>query len=164
LRSLDEHLDEGEAMKVLYTTAATATGGRDGQTTSADGSLDLRIVPPPELGGPEGVEGTDPETLFAAGYASCFHSAVKLIAEHKKIEHGQSTVTAEVDFGPTGSGGFGMGVRLHVSLPGVDAETAERLVRRAHKHCPYSNATRGNVELALSVNGVLLDEPAPAPA
>jgi Ohr subfamily peroxiredoxin len=151
-------------MKVLYTTAATAEGGRDGRTYSADGSLDLRIVPPPELGGPQGVDGTDPETLFAAGYASCFHNAVKLIAGHKKIEHEQSTVTAEVDFGPTGSGGFGMGVRLHVNLPGVDAETAERLVRRAHKHCPYSNATRGNIEPAFSVNGVELTEQAPATA
>jgi Ohr subfamily peroxiredoxin len=152
-------------MKVLYTTAATATGGRDGRTRSADGKVDLRMVPPQELGGPADVDGTDPETLFAVGYASCFHSALKFIAEHKKVDHAESSVTAEVDFGPTGSGGFGLGVRLNVSLPGVDAETAERIVRRAHRHCPYSNATRGNIEVGLSVNGVQLDaEQAPSAA
>ena len=151
-------------MKVLYTTAATAMGGRDGRTHSADGSLDLRIVPPVELGGPEGEEGTDPETLFAAGYASCFHSSVKFMAEYKKIDHSESTVTAEIDFGPTGSGGFVLAARLAVTLPGVDDETAARLVRRAHRHCPYSNSVKGNMEVAVSVNGVELAEESPAPA
>jgi osmotically inducible protein OsmC len=150
-------------MKVLYTARATAMGGRDGRTSTDDGRLDVRIVPAPELGGPSGAEGTDPEQLFAAGYASCFHSAVKFMAEHKKLDHSQSAVTAEVDLGPTGSGGFGLAVRLHVTLPGVDADMAERLVRRAHRHCPYSNATRGNIEVGLSVNGTQLELDADSP-
>jgi Ohr subfamily peroxiredoxin len=151
-------------VKVLYTAEATATGGRDGRTITPDGRLDLRIVPPPELGGPAGTEGTNPEQLFAAGYAACFHSALKLIAEHRKIDHSESTVTARVDFGPTGSGGFGLGVHLDVNLPDLDREVAEKLVRRSYRHCPYSNATRGNIEVEMLVNGVPLEEEAPAPA
>jgi osmotically inducible protein OsmC len=151
-------------MKVLYTAEATATGGRDGRTRTPDGRLDVKVVPPPELGGPADGGGTDPEQLFAAGYASCFHSAVKFMAEHKKIDHSRSTVTAQVDMGPTGSGGFGLAVRLDVHLPDVDDETAARLVKRAHRHCPYSNATQGNIDVGLSVNGVALEEEAPAPA
>ena len=149
-------------MKVLYTAEATATGGRDGAITTPDGRLDVRVAPPPELGGPQDVQATNPEQLFAAGYAACFHSALKLIAEHKKIDHAQSAVTCSVDFGPTGSGGFGFNVRLDVNLPEVDAEAAEKLVRRAYRHCPYSNATRGNVDVRLAVNGVPLEEGAPA--
>ena len=145
-------------MKILYTAEATAEGGRDGRTRSSDGRLDLRTVAPPELGGPDGIDGTNPEQLFAAGYASCFHSAVKLVAEHRKVEHANSSVTARVGFGPTGSGGFGLEVALDVQLPGVDAEAAEKVVRRAHRHCPYSNAVKDNVEVALSANGTALGE------
>jgi lipoyl-dependent peroxiredoxin len=140
-------------VKVLYTAAATAEGGRDGRAWSHDGRLDLRIVPPPELGGPADVEGTNPEELFALGYAACFGNALKLIAEHKQIAHADSKVTAYVDFGPTGSGGFGLGVRLDVELPGVGEEDAVKLVQRTYRHCPYSNATRGNIEVEMSVNG-----------
>ena len=151
-------------MKVLYTAKATAHGGRDGRTTSSDDRLDLKITVPQELGGPSGSDGTNPEQLFAAGYASCFHSAVKLIAEHRKIDHKDSAVTAEVDLGPTGTGGFGLAVRLELSLPGVDDEMAQKVLKRAHRHCPYSNAIRGNVDVQLSVNGVPLADEAPAPA
>lgn len=140
-------------MKVLYTAEATAEGGRDGRTRSPDGHIDVQVAPPPELGGPADGTATNPEQLFAAGYACCFHSAMKLIAEHRKVDHSQSTVTARVHFGPSGSGGFTLAVDLDVSLPGIEEEAAEKLVRRAHRHCPYSNATRGNIEVGLSVNG-----------
>lgn len=144
-------------MKILYTAEATAEGGRDGRTRSSDGRLELRTVAPPELGGPADADGTNPEQLFAAGYASCFHSAVKLVAEHGKVAHADSAVTARVGFGPTGSGGFGLEVALDVQLPGVDAGAAEKVVRRAHRHCPYSNAVKGNVEVTLSANGTVLE-------
>ena len=148
-------------MKILYTAQATADGGRVGRTRSSDGRLDLELAPPPELGGPAEGNATNPEQIFAAGYASCFHSALKLIAEHRKVEHAESTVTATVHLGPSGSGGFALSAELDVNLPGVDDEAAEKVVRRAYKHCPYSKATRGNIELTLSVNGTRLEEPAP---
>lgn len=147
-------------MKTLYTAEATAEGGRQGRTRSSDGRIDVEVAPPPELGGPGEGDATNPEQLFAAGYAACFHSAVKLIAEHRKVEHAESTVTARVHFGPSGSGGFSLAVHLDVSLPGVDEETAEKVVRRAHRHCPYSNATRGNIEVALTANRRELQEQA----
>ena len=139
--------------KVLYTATATAEGGRDGHTATDDGMLDVKVVPPVELGGPAGGFGTNPEQLFAAGYASCFHSAVKLSAQRLKFDGEGSTVTAKVGFGSIEGGpGFGLTVELIINLPNVpDREQAQQIVDRAHKVCPYSNATRDNIEVTLTL-------------
>jgi Ohr subfamily peroxiredoxin len=138
-------------MDVLYTAEATAWGGREGRTASSDEVLDLQLRVPKELGGPGGAF-TNPEQLFAAGYASCFHSALKLIASREKVDVSESAVTARVGLGMAGEGpGFGLTVELEAELPDVDRAVAEDLVARAHKVCPYSNATRGNVEVTLTV-------------
>ena len=139
--------------KVLYTARATAEGGRDGHTASDDGKLDVKLVPPAALGGPADGVGTNPEQLFAAGYASCFHSAVKLVAQRLKLDAEGSTVTAKVGIGSIeGSPGFGLTVDLIVSLPNVtDPEQAQQILERSHKVCPYSNAIRDNVEVTLTL-------------
>jgi osmotically inducible protein OsmC len=139
--------------KILYTAVATAEGGRDGHTASDDGKLDVKVVPPVELGGPADGFGTNPEQLFAAGYASCFHSAVKLVAQRLKLDPEGSTVTAKVGFGSIeGAPGFGLTVELDVSLPNIaDREQAQEVVERSHKVCPYSNAIRDNVEVTLTL-------------
>jgi len=139
--------------KVLYTATATAEGGRDGHTATDDGKLDVKVVPPVELGGPADGFGTNPEQLFAAGYASCFHSAVKLVAQRLKLDADGSTVTAKVGFGSIeGSPGFGLTVELVIDLPNVpDREQAEQIVERAHKVCPYSNAVRDNIDVTLTL-------------
>ena len=139
--------------KVLYTATATAEGGRDGHTATDDGKLDVKVVPPVELGGPADGFGTNPEQLFAAGYSSCFHSALKLVAQRMKLDPEGSTVTARVGIGPIeGSPGFGLTVELDVSLPNVpDAEQGQALLERSHKVCPYSNAISGNVEVKLAL-------------
>lgn len=139
--------------KVLYTAVATAEGGRDGHTATDDGRLDVKVVPPVELGGPEGGVGTNPEQLFAAGYSSCFHSALKLVAQRLKLDPEGSTVTAKVGFGSIeGSPGFGLTVELVVDLPNIpDREQAQELVDRAHKVCPYSNAVRDNIDVTLTL-------------
>lgn len=139
-------------MKVLYTAEAMATGdGRDGWTQTPDGRLDLALAAPIELGG-DG-HGTNPEQLFAAGYAACFHSALRLVARRDKVDVSGSTVRAEVDFGANGSGGYGIGVRMHVHLPSVDVARARTLAEAAHQVCPYSNATRGNIPMELLATG-----------
>ena len=139
--------------KVLYTASATAEGGRVGHTATDDGKLDVKVVPPVELGGPADGFGTNPEQLFAAGYASCFHSAVKLVAQRLKLDPEGSTVTAKVGFGSIeGSPGFGLTVELLIDLPNVpDREQAEQIVERSHKVCPYSNAVRDNIEVTLTL-------------
>lgn len=135
-------------MKILYTASATATGeGRDGKVRSSDGRLDLELATPVELGGAGGA--TNPEQLFAAGYAACFHNALRRVARTAQSDVEGSQVTAEVGIGPTGRGTFGLAVTLRIALPLVDREVAEKLVERAHEVCPYSNATRGNIEVAL---------------
>ena len=135
-------------MADLYTAVATATGdGRNGHARSSDGLLVLELAVPKELGGAGGA--TNPEQLFAAGYAACFHSALKAVARRQKQPVSDSAVTAEVGLGLTDAGGFGLGVTLHVELGGVDQATADRLVEAAHQVCPYSNATRGNVPVTL---------------
>ncbi|WP_026553774.1 organic hydroperoxide resistance protein [Arthrobacter sp. 35W] len=140
-------------MKVLYTAAATATGdGRDGHATSSDGRLVVQLASPAELGG-DG-NGTNPEQLFAAGYAACFHSALRVVARRAKADVSGSTVTAEVDLGANTTGGYGIGVRLDIALPALDAEAAQQLIEAAHLVCPYSNATRGNIDVALNLAGV----------
>jgi osmotically inducible protein OsmC len=136
--------------KVLYTARATAEGGRQGHTASDDGKLDVTLAPPKEMGG--NGDGTNPEQLFAAGYASCFHSAMKSVARSTKQNVEGSTVTAAVGIGPiNGGAGYGLEVELVVTLPTLERAEAEELVAKAHQVCPYSNATRGNIKVDLSV-------------
>ena len=134
-------------MKVLYTANVTSTGGRDGRATSDDGLLDVKLAPPKELGGAGGA--TNPEQLFAAGYTACFIGAMKFVGGRDKIAvPADVAVTANVGIGPREDGeGFGLTVKLNVSLPGLDAAAAQDLVERAHKVCPYSHATRGNISV-----------------
>lgn len=148
-------------MKILYEAQATATGGRNGRTRSDNGRVDLQLGPPTELGG-EDPEATNPEELFAAGYAGCFHSAVQLVASGKKVDAEGSSVTARVGLGSLEGGGFGLQVALDVALPAADREAAERVVARAHRACPYSNAIKGNVDVELLVDGEPLAAAAPA--
>jgi Ohr subfamily peroxiredoxin len=137
-------------MKVLYTAAATAIGGREGHVKSSDGVLDLDVRTPKELGGGGGAY-TNPEQLFAAGYAACFDSALNMIIRMGKIEAGETAVTAKVSLGKTEGHVYSLAVELHAKIPGVDQATAEGLIAKAHEVCPYSNATRGNVEVKLTV-------------
>ena len=137
-------------MEILYTAEATAWGGRNGRAATSDGVLDVQLTVPKGLGG-SGDEGTNPEQLFATGYAGCFHSALKLIARGAKVDASDSAVTARVGIGATEAGAFGLEVELEVEMPGVDHAVAEDLVAQAHQVCPYSNATRGNVEVTLTV-------------
>ncbi|WP_346539845.1 organic hydroperoxide resistance protein [Micromonospora sp. DPT] len=137
-------------MQVLYTASALASGdGRDGHVRTSDGTVDLDLAVPKEMGGTGGA--ANPEQLFAAGYAACFHSALRLVARRAKADVSGSVVEAEVGIGPNGSGGFGLTVALLVDLPAVERAAAEQLVAQAHQVCPYSNATRGNIEVALTV-------------
>ncbi|MET7426277.1 organic hydroperoxide resistance protein [Dactylosporangium sp. NPDC005555] len=137
-------------MAVLYTAEVTATGdGRDGHVTSTDGIIDMDVAVPKEMGGAGGA--TNPEQLFAAGYAACFHSALRIVARRAKASVDGSEVNARVGIGPNGSGGFGLDVTLTVTLPGVEAATAQQLVEAAHQVCPYSNATRGNIDVKLEL-------------
>ncbi len=139
--------------KTLYTAEATVTGGRmEGHGATSDGALEVDIRVPSELGGPGG--GTNPEQLFAVGYASCFESALSLVARRKKVEAGDASIISRVHLHPTEERGFKLSVSLDVTLPSVeDADVAAGLVATAHKVCPYSNATRGNIEVLLTVNG-----------
>jgi Ohr subfamily peroxiredoxin len=137
-----------ELIKPLYTAEATAVGGREGHVKSADGLLAVDLKPPVEMGGPGGA--TNPEELFAAGYAACFQSALGVVARREKVSVDGSTVTAKVSIGTIAGGGFGLAVELDVHIPDVDAATTETLIKGAHEVCPYSNATRGNIEVVLS--------------
>ncbi|HEU0200889.1 MAG TPA: organic hydroperoxide resistance protein [Burkholderiaceae bacterium] len=136
--------------KVLYTAHATVAGGRTGTARSSDGALDVSLSTPRELGGPGGA-GTNPEQLFAAGYSACFLGAMKVVAARQKISLPADTaVTGSVGIGPVAAG-FGLQAELKVSLPEMDRETAEALVKAAHQVCPYSNATRGNIHVGVSL-------------
>ena len=139
--------------KVLYTARAHVTGGRqDGHGRSADGELDVRLRLPEEMGGTGG--GTNPEELFAVGYAACFESALGTVARRRHLDPGQLAIDSAVSLLPTGDGGFRLAVTLDVSLPSVgDREAAAQLVRDAHQVCPYSNATRGNIDVSLLLAG-----------
>lgn len=137
-------------MTPIYTASAASTGdARNGHVQSTDGVLDLDVRVPREMGGAGGA--TNPEQLFAAGYAACFHQALKRAAGAAKADATDSEVVADVSIGDNGNGGFGLAVQLEVTLPNVDADTAKQLVEQAHQVCPYSNATRGNVEVTLTV-------------
>lgn len=138
-------------MKVLYTAEATATGGRNGQIKSDNGILDLEVRMPKALGGADD-NYTNPEQLFAGGYAACFDSALNLIIKQGKVSTGETSVKAEVSIGQIENGGFGLAVALAVNIPGVSIADAQALADQAHQICPYSNATRGNIEVKISVS------------
>ena len=136
--------------KVLYTARATATGGRAGSATSDDGRLNVTLSVPKGLGGDDGA-GTNPEQLFAAGYAACFMGAMKFVAGQQKLAlPADTSIASEVGIGPIPTG-FGIQVTLNISVPGVARDTAEAIVQAAHIVCPYSNATRGNIDVTLNV-------------
>ncbi|MBV8122672.1 MAG: organic hydroperoxide resistance protein [Burkholderiaceae bacterium] len=136
--------------KVLYTTQATSTGGRTGSSRSADGALSVTLTTPRELGGAGGA-GTNPEQLFAAGYSACFIGALKAVGAMKKIKVPDDvSITAEVGIGPIPNG-YGIQVAMAISIPGFEHAAAEELVAAAHQVCPYSNATRGNIDVVLTV-------------
>jgi Ohr subfamily peroxiredoxin len=139
------------SVNVLYRTTATATGGRDGHAATADGALDVKLSTPKELGG-AGAAGNNPEQLFAAGYAACFIGAMKFVGAQTGVKVPADTaVTATVGIGPRAEGGFGLEVSLAVTVPGLDHAAAEELVEKAHQVCPYSNATRNNIDVKLTV-------------
>ncbi len=138
-------------MPAVYTASATATGdGRSGHTRSSDGVLDLDLAVPKEMGGPGGAL-TNPEQLFAAGYAACFHSALKAVARPRKLDLTDTAVTVDVGVGPNEQGGFALSITIEAEIPSVDEATARELLEAAHQVCPYSNATRGNVEVTLNL-------------
>jgi osmotically inducible protein OsmC len=136
-------------MQALYTAEATAVGGRQGHVRSSDGVIDLDLALPKELGGAGGAR-SNPEQLFAAGYSACFQSALAAVARGEETSVDESTVTGRVGIGRDG-GGFGLQVELVVSIPGVERSHAEALVHKAHEFCPYSKATRGNIDVTLTV-------------
>jgi lipoyl-dependent peroxiredoxin len=139
--------------RTIYTAHATVEGARDdGHGRSDDGALEVELRRPAEMGGDGG--GTNPEQLFAVGYAACFAGALNVVARRERIDPGRVSIDSQVSLTPTSSGGFMLGVSLDVRLPKVgDPDQATALVARAHEVCPYSNATRGNIEVALSANG-----------
>jgi lipoyl-dependent peroxiredoxin len=139
------------SLAVLYTATATAKGGRDGHVRSDDGTLDLPVTMPRSLGG-SGAPGTNPEQLFAAGYSACFGSALGLVARMQKINVGPFDITAKVSIGKTDAGGFGLSVELRGRFESLAREQAQALMEAAHQVCPYSNATRGNIQVTLSVD------------
>ena len=139
--------------KALYTAHATSTGGRTGTTESSDGKIKLQLSTPKELGGDNG-PGTNPEQLFASGYSACFIGAMKAVARNQKIAlPAEVSITADVSIGPMSGkpGAFGIAVAMAISVPGMDKAAVEALVKTAHEVCPYSNATRGNIDVTLTV-------------
>ena len=135
--------------KALYTAEATVHGGRDGHGRSSDGTLDLDLRPPVEMGGPGG--GTNPEQLFALGYAACFQSAMGVVGRRLHVDTSGSEVTGRVSIGTIDGGAFGLAVELDVRIPDVDPDAATQVLHAAHEVCPYSNATRGNIEVSLKL-------------
>ena len=139
------------SVNVLYRTSARATGGRDGHSATLDGAVDVELTTPKELGGAGG-SGVNPEQLFATGYAACFLGAMKFVASQGGLKvPAEATVTSTVGIGPRSEGGFGLDIALEIALPGVERTAAEALVAKAHQVCPYSNATRDNVDVKLTV-------------
>jgi osmotically inducible protein OsmC len=146
-----------EELQILYTAESTAVGGREGHARTSDGRLDVDLDVPSEMGG-SGGPGTNPEQLFATGYAACFQSALLRIAAGKKLDLSDSRITARVGIGPSKSGGFELAAALDLDAPKLTREQGVELMRRAHEGCPYSRATRGNIEVTLSVGGVPADD------
>jgi lipoyl-dependent peroxiredoxin len=143
-------------MKILYTAEAIVEGGRSGTGLTSDGRLAVALSVPETLGG-DGGPGTNPEQLFAVGYAACFQSALGGVARRRNLDASDTTITARVGIGPTGRGGFGLTVALDLHAPHLTRAEAEELMRWAHERCPYSNATRGNIDVALTVDGAELE-------
>ena len=141
-----------DELQILYTAEATAVGGREGHARTSDGRVDVALDVPAEMGG-SGGPGTNPEQLFAAGYAVCFQSALLRIAAGRKLDLGDSRITARVGIGLLQSGGLGLAVALDLDAPQLAREQGVDLMKRAHEHCPYSRATRGNIEVTLSLGG-----------
>lgn len=141
---------ERKGMKIIYTTRAVSVGGRAGHAETEDGQLKVNLVRPKELGGP-GEGGTNPEQLFACGYAACFASTLEHVARGRSIRLESVEVHSEIGLGPRDEGGFGLAASIRVRLPGIERATARELVEAAHKTCPYSNAIRGNVEVDLDI-------------
>lgn len=147
----EDHPVTTQLEKTIYTAEALSTGsGRSGQVRTSDGTLDLQLAPPKEAGGSG--EGTNPEQLFAAGYAACFHSALLGQARQRKVSVEGSSVGARVSLGPVAGGGYGLAVHLEVTVPELDHAQAQELADAAHQVCPYSNATRGNIEVTVTVS------------
>ncbi len=136
-------------MQKLYTAEVTATGGRDGRLVSSDGHLDVEVRSPKELGGPGGA--TNPEQLFAGGYAACFESALNVVCRLRKLKAESTEVKAQVTLGKDENGGYELAVRLEIKLAGIERELAQELVEAAHQVCPYSRATRGNITVELQL-------------
>jgi Ohr subfamily peroxiredoxin len=143
-------------MTILYTAEAVVTGGRAGHGATSDGRLNVDLSVPTEMGG-DGGPGTNPEQLFAVGYAACFESTLMSVAQGRKLDVAGSSVIARVGIGPTGHGGFGLTVALDLHAPRLSRDDAADLMRRAHQRCPYSNATRGNIDVTLTVDGSAVD-------
>ena len=149
-----------QLQKVLYTAEAVVVGGRQGHGRTTDGRLEVDLSVPEEMSGP----GTNPEELFAVGYAACFQSALLGVARGHNLDASESQITSRVGIGPTGHGGFGLVVSLDLHAPNLTAEQAADLMARAHERCPYSVATRGNIEVTLTVDGVPLAQAAASAA
>jgi osmotically inducible protein OsmC len=145
--------------EVLYIAEATATGGREGHARTSDGRLDVDLDVPSEMGGTGG-PGTNPEQLFAAGYAACFQSALLRIASGRRLDVTDSRITARVGIGPLSTGGFGLSAALDLDAPQLGRDEAFDLMLRAHEACPYSRATRGNIEVTLTIGGASLERQA----
>jgi lipoyl-dependent peroxiredoxin len=152
-----------QLQKVLYTAEAQVEGGRQGHGRTSDGRLQVDLSVPADMSG-DGGPGTNPEQLFAVGYAACFQSALLGVARGRGIDASASRITSKVGIGPTGHGGFGLAVSLDLHAPGLSAADASDLMARAHQRCPYSVATRGNIEVTLTVDGVPLEHAAEADA
>ncbi|MBB3130053.1 Ohr subfamily peroxiredoxin [Paenibacillus rhizosphaerae] len=136
-------------MKELYTASVTATGGRDGRLESSDGMLNLNVIHPKELGGPGGA--TNPEQLFAGGYAACFESALNVVCRERRIKVDSTEVTAHVTLGKDETDHYKLAVKLDITLAGIERETARELIEAAHDVCPYSRATHGNIDVQLNL-------------
>ena len=152
----------GYLQKILYTAEAVVEGGREGHARSMDGRPVVNLSVPEAMGG--GGPGTNPEQLFAVGYAACFQSALFAVANGRKVDASESQIICRVGFGPTGHGGFGLTVALDLHAPFLTREQGTDLMARAHERCPYSNATRGNIDVVLSVDGVPLAAAAEVPS
>jgi osmotically inducible protein OsmC len=144
---------------VLYTAEAVIEGGRAGHGRTSDGRLDLQLSVPEDMGGPGG-PGTNPEQLFAVGFGACFQSALLAVAQGRKLDAGDSKITARVGIGPTGHGGFGLQVALDLHAPHLSSADAAELMARGDRRCPYANATRGNIQVTLSVDGTPIQQAA----
>jgi lipoyl-dependent peroxiredoxin len=148
-----------DQLQILYTAEATVTGGREGHSHTSDGRLDVDLDVPSEMGGTGG-PGTNPEQLFAAGYAACFQSSMMRFAAGRKLDLSGSRITARVGIGPLSSGGFGLAAALDLEAPQISRADAVELMERAHETCPYSRATRGNIEVTLTVSGTSIERQA----